>query len=80
MADIVITDISIRPNPVEVGKQYIISVEVKDKIKGIMTADNIAIVTSDNYVLSKTGPEPGYLTTPAGLAIATNDNKFIKTW
>lgn len=54
MADIVITDISIRPNPVEVKKQYIVSVEVKDKIKGIMTAGGKVIMTSDGLILSKT--------------------------
>ena len=80
MADIVITDISIRPNPVEVGKQYIISVEVRDKIKGIMTADGKVLITNDNLVLSKTGSDPGYLTTPTGIAIATSDKKYIKTW
>ena len=80
MANIVITGISIRPNPVEVGKQYIVSVEIRDKIRGIMTADGKAIMTSDNLVISKTGPEPGCLTTHDGIAIVTNDNKYIKTW
>ena len=80
MADILITDVNMNPNPVEAGKKFILSVEVRDKIFGIMASDGKVFTTQDGKVIVKNGPVPRYLKTEKGPAILTGNNKFLMTF
>lgn len=49
MADVVITDVKITPNPVNAGRQFIISVEIKN-IRFVI-GDGAALVDGDGSML-----------------------------
>lgn len=53
MADVVITDVMITPNPVTAGAQYIISVEVLPKVFAIMDTDNNCILDADGCAIER---------------------------
>ena len=42
-------------NPVEVSKQYILSVTIKDKIYGLLTADGKTITAATGKVIERSG-------------------------
>lgn len=51
MADIVIMNASLSPNPVQTGKPYIISVDIRDKIYVLDTGDGKALADSDGKAI-----------------------------
>lgn len=51
MADIVITGVSITPNPVEAGKRAVISAEVLDKVYVLDTGDGSALADGDGALI-----------------------------
>lgn len=55
MANIIITEAKLTPNPVEVSKQYILSVTIKDKIYGLLTADGKTITAATGKVIERSG-------------------------
>lgn len=53
MANIMITEAKLTPNPVEVSKQYILSVTIIDKVFPILTDDGFYLYTNDGYVIER---------------------------
>lgn len=51
MANIVITGATLTPNPVTTGKNFIISVEVLDKVYVLDTGDGTALADSDGAMI-----------------------------
>lgn len=52
-ANIVITDAKVAPNPVDAGKQILISVGIADMVYAILTNDNYYIKTEDGKAISR---------------------------
>ncbi len=55
METVKITGITMTPNPVQTGAQFMISVSVVDVIPAILTSDGCYIETSDGYAIERTG-------------------------
>lgn len=54
MANIIITDVGITPNPVEAGKTYVISVGIADMIYAILeSSGSYYLTTADNYAIER---------------------------
>ncbi len=51
MADIVIMDVTITPNPVKAKEAYTISADIRDKIYVLDTGDGSILAGSDGSVL-----------------------------
>lgn len=53
MANIFINDVKLTPDIVVAGKQFIISVEIKDKIYGILDSAGKYIMAEDGKIIEK---------------------------
>lgn len=53
MANIFIKDVKLTPNMVDSGKQFVISVEIKDKIYGILDSEGMCLITEDGKIIER---------------------------
>lgn len=53
MANIFIKDVKLTPNVVMAGKQFILSVEIKDKIYGILDSEGMCLMTEDGKIIER---------------------------
>lgn len=53
MANIFINDVKLTPDIVVAGKQFIISVEIKDKIYGILDSAGKYLMAEDGKIIEK---------------------------
>lgn len=53
MANIFINDVKLTPDIVVAGKQFIISVEIKDKIYGILDSSGKYLMAEDGKIIEK---------------------------
>ncbi|MDO4324064.1 MAG: hypothetical protein Q4C61_16245 [Lachnospiraceae bacterium] len=51
-ANIVITGVTLMPNPVNTGGQYVLAVEIKPVIFAIADADGIFLADSDGKIIN----------------------------
>lgn len=78
LADIVITDAAITPNPVQVEKQYIISVEIKP-VEWVLGDNEGFLMDADGRFLAAPDGTINYLSTGIeGEYLADADGSFLE--
>lgn len=53
MANIFVSDVKLTPDVVTVGKQFIVSVEIKDKIYGILDSAGRYLMAENGKIIEK---------------------------
>ncbi|MDT4368475.1 hypothetical protein RO865_06530 [Blautia faecis] len=53
MANILISDVRMTPNPVNVGASFVLSVKIIDKVYALATKDGKYLMTKNNKVIEK---------------------------
>lgn len=53
MANILISDVRMTPNPVNAGASFVLSVEIIDKVYALVTKDGKYLMTKNNKVIEK---------------------------
>ena len=53
MANILISDVKMTPNPVNVGASFVLSVKIIDKVYALATKDGKCLMTKNNKVIEK---------------------------
>ena len=53
MANILISDVRMTPNPVNVGASFVLSVKIIDKVYALATKDGKYLMTRNNKVIEK---------------------------
>lgn len=53
MANILISDVRMTPNPVNVGASFVLSVKIIDKVYALVTKDGKYLMTKNNKVIEK---------------------------
>lgn len=53
MANILINDVRMTPNPVNVGASFVLSVKIIDKVYALATKDGKCLMTKNNKVIEK---------------------------
>ena len=53
MANILISDVRMTPNPVNAGASFVLSVKIIDKVYALVTKDGKYLMTKNNKVIEK---------------------------
>lgn len=53
MANILISDVRMTPNPVNAGASFVLSVKIIDKVYALVTKDGKYLMTKNNKVIKK---------------------------
>ena len=53
MANILISDVRMTPNPVNAGASFVLSVKIIDKVYALATKDGKCLMTKNNKVIEK---------------------------
>lgn len=53
MANILISDVKMTPNPVTTGASFVLSVKIIDKVYALATKDGKCLMTKNNKVIEK---------------------------